>query len=380
MKPIFAWCLALGSAAALVAVAALRAEDATRMRMDGIFDTLTFLLPLSLSDERFQDPASRDAILLALRQLEENGAKLASHGTEKDASFTFLSRSLARDSADIRQRYASGRIAEARFLLHQLTENCVACHSRLPSDREFPLGQRFVDQASIAELPLEERVSLEMATRQFDRALATYEELLASPETSPTDLDLLGHIDGYLELCIRIRQDPARAARTLERFAARPDLTPSLRTHVDHWIASLHTLEKRHLGGSDIGQAHSLLREAEDSAHFGDARGALVYYIAASSVLHRFVAARPRPAGELAEAYYWLGVIESRVGRTFWLSETEFFLEAAIRLDPSAPFAERAYDLLEEFVVSGYTGSSGVHVPADAQERLRALRELIDRS
>jgi hypothetical protein len=103
-------------------------------------------------------------------------------------------------------------------------------------------------------------------------------------------------------------------------------------------------------------------------------------YTAASSVLHRFVAAHPQDGRELAEAYYWLGVIESRVGRTFWLSQTEYFLEAAIRLAPSSPFAHKAYDLLEEFVVSGYTGSSGVNVPADEKARLQELRELIDRS
>ena len=380
MNPIVARSLALSAIVAITPVATARTDDETEATMEGMFEAVRFLLPLSLSDERFEDPASREAILAALQTLEASGSQLEAHGRRRDASFSFLSRSLARDSAEMRQRYESGRIAEARFLLHQFTENCVACHSRLPSDREFPLGQRFVQQASIADLPLEERVNLEMATRQFDRALATYEALFASPEASPTDLDLMGHFDGYLELSIRIRQDASRPARVLEQFSTRPDLSPALRANLSHWIASLHALEKRRLGGSDVGQARALLREAENAEHFGDSRAALVSYTAASSVLHRFVAAHPQDGPELAEVYYWLGVIESRVGRTFWLSQTEYFLEAAIRLAPSSPFAHRAYDLLEEFVVSGYTGSSGVNVPADAKARLQELRELIDRS
>jgi hypothetical protein len=345
MISIVARSLALSAIVALALVATARAGDETAATMEGMFEAVRFLLPLSLSDERFEDPASREAILAVLQTLEESGSQLEAHGRGREASFSFLSRSLARDSAEIRQRYESGRVAEARFLLHQLTENCVACHSRLPSDSEFPLGQRFVQQANIADLPLDERVNLEMATRQFDRALATYEALFASPETSPTDLDLMGHFDAYLELSIRIRQDASRPARVLEQFSTRPDLSPSLRANLSQWIASLHALEKRRLGGSD-----------------------------------RFVAAHPQDGRELAEAYYWLGVIESRVGRTFWLSQTEYFLEAAIRLAPSSPFAQRAYELLEEFVVSGYTGSSGVNVPADAKARLQELHELIDRS
>jgi hypothetical protein len=129
-----------------------------------------------------------------------------------------------------------------------------------------------------------------------------------------------------------------------------------------------------------VGQARALLRETEDTARFENTRAALVYYIAASSVPHRFVAERPRERREVAEAYYRLGIIDSRVGRTFWLSGTKFFLEAAIRLAPGAAFAEKAYELLEEFVVSGYTGSSGVHLPEDEKARLEALRGLIDRS
>jgi hypothetical protein len=369
MISIVARSLALSAIVALALVATARAGDETAATMEGMFEAVRFLLPLSLSDERFEDPASREAILAVLQTLEESGSQLEAHGRGREASFSFLSRSLARDSAEIRQRYESGRVAEARFLLHQLTENCVACHSRLPSDSEFPLGQRFVQQANIADLPLDERVNLEMATRQFDRALATYEALFASPETSPTDLDLMGH-----------RQDASRPARVLEQFSTRPDLSPSLRANLSQWIASLHALEKRRLGGSDVGQARALLREAENAEHFSDSRASLVTYTAASSVLHRFVAAHPQDGRELAEAYYWLGVIESRVGRTFWLSQTEYFLEAAIRLAPSSPFAQRAYELLEEFVVSGYTGSSGVNVPADAKARLQELHELIDRS
>jgi hypothetical protein len=379
MIAIVARSLALSAIVALAPVATARAGDETAAAMDGMFEALRFLLPLSLSDERFEDPASRGAILAALQTLERSGSQLEAHGRRREASFSFLSRSLARDSAEIRRRYESGRVAEARFLLHRLTENCVACHSRLPSDREFPLGQRFVRRASVVELPLEERVSLEMATRQFDTALATYEALFASPEISPTDLDLMGHFDGYLELSIRIRRDASRPARVLEQFSTRPDLSPALRANLSQWIASLHALEKRRLGGSDVGQARALLREAENAEHFSDARAALVLYTAASGVLHRFAAAHPQDGAELAEAYYWLGVIESRVGRTFWLSQTETFLEAAIGTAPSSPWARRAYELLEEFVVSGYTGSSGVNVPEDAKARLQELRQRIDR-
>ncbi len=353
----------------------------TRANMGEIFETVRFLLPLSLSEEEFANPAQREAILAALTTLAENGARLKDHGRQREASFVFLSRSLARDTAEARARFALGEISQARFLLHRLVDNCVECHSRLPKDRDYPRGREFVESSAIAGLPPEERLILEVATRQFEPALESYETLFLSPEVSPVELDLLGHFDGYLELCLRTKRDPERPARVFEKVAKRSDVSRPLRTHLGAWIESLHRLEKRGLPEPDIAVARALLDGAEDRKRFPDDRNALVEYVAASSLLHRFVAAPPlRSDSERAEAYALLGLIESRVGRSFWLSQTEFYLETAIRLDPAGPHAEAAYELLEEFVISGYTGSQGSFVPPDVRANLDSLRRLIDDS
>jgi hypothetical protein len=374
--------LALAGALAGLACNPVTAEQApdpaTLETMQEIVDVLAFVLPLSLSDQRFADPANREAIQESLDLLADNGMRLEAHGADRDASFAFLSSSLAADTRRIRERFAVGRADEARFLLHEMTEDCVACHSRLPDSREHPLGRRLVDDERMASLPLIERVRLEMATRQFDRALLGYETLLASPDQSPADLDLTGHLDAYLELCIRVERDPARARRALEKVAARPELGAPLRMNVAAWIASLRELETRKTDCDPMAEARALIAEARDLSRFPDDRRALVYYVAASSVLHRHLAERASPDLETAETCYLLGLVESRIGRTFWLSQTEFFLDAAIRLAPGARFAEEAYALLEEFVVSGYTGSAGREIPPQVQEHLDELHLLIE--
>ena len=119
-----------------------------------------------------------------------------------------------------------------------------------------------------------------------------------------------------------------------------------------------------------------LAQEAEAASASGGEHAQLVRFEVASGALLRYVASLPAGDARAAEAYYWLGVIESRVGRTFWLSQTEPYLEAAIRLDPGDPRADKAYALLEEFVVGGYTGSSGEHVPADVRAQLDDLKRL----
>ena len=122
----------------------------------------------------------------------------------------------------------------------------------------------------------------------------------------------------------------------------------------------------------------ALIEQAQDSDRYPDDRAALVDYVAASAILHGYISSQPSLGPEVAEACWWLGLIESRIGRSFWLSQTEFFLEQAIRLAPQKPFARDAYALLEEFEVSGYSGSQGGDVPKDVRERLAELKALID--
>ncbi len=364
----------------LLSSAPIRAEEPdpalTRRIMREVFGALQKLLPLSLDEKRFADPALRPEILQALATLSRHAGRLSAHGAGRGESFEFLSRSLAREAAEIERRYVAGRIREAQFELHEFTENCVACHSRLPDPRDAELSSRFMDEAAIAALPLPERANLAMATRQFERALAAHEAMLTSPEFDVSSIDLLGYLDDYLEVCLRVKGDFERPARALAAFAKRSDVRAGLRADVVQWVADLRELGARGpIEGLDAGR--QLAQQAEAAVAKRGEQVLVVRFQAASGTLHRFVASLPDGDPRAAEAYYWLGVIESRVGRSFWLSQTEPYLEAAIRLAPGDPLAEQAYARLEEFVVTGYSGSSGEHVPADVNAWLEELARLI---
>jgi hypothetical protein len=335
-------------------------------------------LPPSLSADKFADPERRSEIMDALERLAATGERLDDHGKNNEASFAFLSRSLARDTRDILTRYANGRYGEARFLLQHVTEVCVACHARLPDTQVRPFGVGLMATDAVAALPPTERAEFEMATRQFDAALASYEAVFSDPDLSPADVDLMGHFDSYLELCLRVQHDPQHALMTLQKITSRPDVPERVRENANAWIASLTELRSTPLTGTPLDRARELLARAGDRERFPDERRALVQYIAASGVLHRYVVSQVSATPDLGEAYYLLGVIEATVGRSFWASQTEHYLETSIRIGPGEAYAEEAYDLLEEFIVAGHTGSAGAHIPQEVRRRLGELRELID--
>jgi len=350
----------------------------TETLMVEIVQALRVVVPLSLNATRFSDPANRAAVDGALDSLAENAKRLEAHGSGRELGFAYLSGSLARDSLDIRKRFSEGRIDEARFLLRHLTDTCVACHSRLPEDRKHALGERFTEERALSALPREERVQFEVATRQFGRALATYESLFSDPDSSIAELDLSGDLESYLELCLRVQRDPDRAISTFEGLVSRKDLSSRLQPHVEAWIEALRSLEDAP-DGDAIERARELVKPALEDPGVSD-KSELVHLIAASGLLHRHVVSTAGPAERVGEAYYLLGVIESRIGHSFWASQTEFFLETAIRMGPMERYADDAFALLEEFLVSGYTGSSGTHVPPDIVQRLEELDDLMKRA
>jgi hypothetical protein len=346
----------------------------TRAIMEKIFSDMQELLPLSVDVEKLQDPARRAEVNEALDNLSRNAEHLERHTRGQEAQIRFLARSIAEDARDVQRAYAQGRFDRSAFLLRKITENCVVCHTRLPSPGDSSVSQGFVDQTVFDELPLEPRATLQTATRRFDEALATLEALLASPKQPAL---LLGPLTDYLVISIRVKGDYERPVETLRRFAARPDLWPQLRADVETWVAELPGLRARASGPASLTRARSLIDAGREEFGFPGGRAWLAHFVVASAVLHGFIASNPEPGPELAEAYYLLGITEARIGRNYWVTPAPFLLETAIRLAPQEPFARIAFELLEEELLMSYEGSDFEELPPSERADLDELQALI---
>jgi hypothetical protein len=294
----------------------------------------------------------------------------------------YLAGSIVGDAREVQRAYHEERFDRAAFLLQQITENCVVCHTRLPSKDDSALSEGFVAQEVFDELDLESRAVLQIATRRFDAALDTLEELLTS--SSRSAVTMIGPLTDYLVVSIRVKGDYARPIPTLARFAARPDLWTQLRAEVESWVDALPRLQVRAAGEPDLATARDLLEEGRGMVDFGPNRTWLVHLVVASAILERFIAVHPEPDPELAEAYFWLGITEARVGRNYWVTAAPFLLETAIRMAPQrmAPqerFAGDAFALLEQELLMSYEGSDYEEIPPEQRAMLEELEALMAR-
>jgi len=129
--------------------------------------------------------------------------------------------------------------------------------------------------------------------------------------------------------------------------------------------------------GTELARAKAVLEEAKRVRRFRADRAGLVHDLVASGLLHRRVSALGAPTPQSAEAYYLLGVTELRIGSSYWLTEPESYLEAAIRAAPGSAPARQAYVVLEESTLTGYTGSGGAsELPPEVASWLAELRRI----
>jgi hypothetical protein len=353
-------------------------DDYTRGVMREIYEAIRVALPASIDNDVFKDPKNQGEIFSALDTLARNAALLEKHTQNQSAQMGFLARSIERDAIEAKTTYRHGHYKRSAFVLRQIAENCVVCHTRLPDNQGSLIAEGFVDEGVLASLPSEPRSTLLIATRQFDKGLDALEEVLKDPMTHPAVM--LGPLTDYLVVSIRVKGDYERPIATLRSFSQREDLWPSLREDADEWIVALPSLQERAANASTVASARAIIEEGEALDEHGDGQGSLLHFIVASSILERYIDSHPERDADLGEAYYLRGVLETRIGRNYWVTTAPFFLEESIRIAPAEPFASEALVVLERELFGAYEGSDIEELPDEEEQHLNELRALIDAS
>jgi hypothetical protein len=363
----------------LAAASNEKTQATTRNIMAQLFSSLTDVLPLSMSGAEFSDPKNRERVLTDLRNMRDGTNALVDHAKKFDGSFGFIAKSMSRDIKDIYKWYDRGATSEARYLLHQVSENCVSCHMKLPDPGHAPSMDHFFKNVSVEKLSPAEKARLQVALRQFDQAVATWEEMFKT-WPKPSELFAMDALPEYLKVTIRVKSEPRRALITLDSLSKRTDLPAFMAREVSAWKSSLKRLSSEVNGkGSELARAEKIIKNARKTMEYPMDRSALVDFIVASGLLNRYMQNKSLSHEDMAKGYYLLGLTESLIGRTTWLTQTDYYFEASVRAAPKSKTASKALDALEQQILMEYSGSGGTNIPDDIQANLDDLRNLVRR-
>ena len=355
-------------------------DPATQAAMHDIFQALSALLPGMLSEGTL-GPEERSAAAANLDTIAARADSVATHSGSQDPAFAFTGESLAEDARRAKRRFAGGRILDARWEVLHLTDACVACHSRQPSDKDAAFAKKLIGSVDVAQLPPRQRARLAVATRQFDRASAIWEELLLSPPPPDGEIARAVDLTEYLIVTVRVERDPARAAKLLEKLKKRSETAGDTRRLIGPWLVTLREKGKLLQETPSLASGRALAGSGRDARPYPFSRAGLMDDLLASAVLHRWLSqSASAPAHDRAEAYYLLGLTDAQVRTSPWLSDSAWYLETAIRTEPNSRLAEQAFEAYEDMVLLEWSGSAGTRVPDDVQQYLDRLRALAVRS
>jgi len=327
----------------------------------------------------FSDPKNRERILSDLRNMRDGTNALVEHTKKFEASYGFIAKSMSRDIKDIYKWYDRGATSEARYMLHQVSENCVSCHMKLPDPGHAPRMDHFFKNVAVGKLSPAEKAQLEVALRQFDNAMITWEDMFKT-WPRPSELFAMDTLPEYLKVAIRVKSEPRRALITLDTLSKRTDLPTFMSREVDAWKESLKKYSSEvNKKGSELVRAEKIIKNARTTMEYPMDRSPLVDYIVASSLLNQYMQAKSISPENMAKGYYLLGITESLIGRTTWLTQTDYYLEASVRAAPKSKVASKALDALEQQILMEYSGSGGTNIPDDIQSNLDELRNLVRR-
>ena len=335
----------------LSATSAYCENRSTQEIMWQLYDAIAYLLPLSVSDKASFSDTDEALLEKHLSDLKISANKLAEHGSSRDANFELLAKSFNTLTQDIEDGFRGEWPSYSYYSLAELTQHCVACHSRLPAQSVPSLGQKVLARINTDELATWNLVNLLIATREFDTAMSKLERALLDPKTPASQLEYSGQLITYLRVAINVDADVNRPLNFFDKFLQREDIPYYLEYRVKHWQKDLRSLEKPLKDKATLTGAYEILNQSESITRVpGDSIRAVADLVAAAKLQQVLDSGITLSATEEAEAYYNLGIIALRTFEIdFSVPELEYLFISAVKADPGGPFAASAYRYLEEF-------------------------------
>ncbi len=379
-------CVSLSQGANETSSAASKNADAKssagwRVRMQGLYQTLSELLTDITSDRRFNDPKNKAKILNNAEKLASLSHELSSKvvtAPDSDPTLKIVNGLLAQETKDAVAALKSGNREYARTVLRTVPSYCVSCHTRNTSGAHFkelalePIGPA---------LTRFERGEFFAATRQFQRALAEFNGIIEDPKAPEADhWEWRRAIESSLMIAVRAERSPALAEKIVDNILKAKNAPQYLLLDAKAWKKSITEWKAEAPNPSKTedslrSEAMRLMAKAKETQQFMMDRSADILYLRSSAVIHDLLQVAQDPK-VLADAFFMAGMSYEVLNPLKRENLHQNYYEACVRKLPHTEIAQFCYRRYEENVILGYTGSGGTSVPESVKERMNRLESL----
>lgn len=349
--------------------------------MHDAFNSLMDLQTYAVDAKRFQAKSSREKVsknLEVLSKIQHAFPEKMKNEEPGAAAIVSLFQSYLKD---VKERYKSGDYEYARHRIQSAGGFCFACHSRMTSNMNFEDFSRKVEKLDLSKFKKAETFA---ATRQFDKALSLYNEVLATP---PNDglaiLEYARSLRHALNITVRVKRNAEKTDELLNQVLKRKDLPEFIVSMVKAWQKDTKQWIKEQEGPANLSaddlllKARTLVERAASLQSFPADEYGDISYLRATSYLHEALDNNPKGSFR-PEALYYLGLSYKALQDPLLWDLDKIYFETCILEFPKAPIAKKCYRRYAEVVSQGYTGSGGTFLPEDELEKIIRYRKMTE--
>ncbi|HPI39207.1 MAG TPA: hypothetical protein PLJ21_00280 [Pseudobdellovibrionaceae bacterium] len=346
-------------------------------QMHRLSEAIAQLIPFTSSTKEFNNPENYEAINRSVKELSELSHKVSDKDMkpDNDPSLEFISNQFAEELQRASESLKMGHRDYARHLLRNSTSYCIQCHTRNESGPNFSSGR--IDSVVQALSPLE-KGEYYAATRQFDKSFESLKSVLMSPPDQKTNVLTWDRAARYaLAIAVRFQNNVDHALEISDLIIKSSQAPTFLKDDAKHWKKSLLEWKKesKKTDTTTFEFAKSLIANAQKIQKYTTDHGADVYYLRATSTLHKLLA-QNISGPKKSELLYQMGLsYDALRDLNFWTLHEQYY-ESCIRNTPHTSIAVECFKKYEESIFFGFSGSAGYSLPADIQLKLSELRGL----
>ncbi|MGE0764347.1 MAG: hypothetical protein AB7N80_13785 [Bdellovibrionales bacterium] len=342
------------------------------------------LIPFLYNPKAFQDPVNAARIKADLQKFAAKAHEITPAMGEsyfgQDPMESYSLEGMRADLSRAADAFDQGRLEFARGAAKAATTHCFRCHS---VTKEGSRAAWDLSKFSNLELAPTEKVDLIVAIRRYDEAAKYLETLISDDkyvQNYPFEFENL--LRKYMSLMIRVENSPERPLRELDRVLKIKNVpvyvleqARAWRTSLQEWKQDVGRKNVRKIKNDLLQQAGDRVRRGTQQQQFAKDHAGDIEFLRATRMLHDYLRTQP-PVSKRAEAYLLLGQAYEVLDELGYWNLHEVYYESCIKAAPKTAVATKCFGRFEASIYLGFSGSSGVHIPAQERERLKQLKEM----
>ena len=345
------------------------------------FISLIELEKLAADSKQFDDPKNYKKIAAALATLEQSTKHITKILSQQQKSGLVSIAEIYDDYVgDMAKRFKDGHKGYVRHKVGTVSQLCLSCHTGVATSKQFQDETKSVEAISLTPY---QRVHYYAATRQFDLALASMDQIFNQKELGLGELrEFTQAVKTALSVVVRVKQSPATGLEVIAKALKKPGVPEFITRDFKQWQKDLKAWKKEKPPSKPtikdlIASARQLIESAQKIQEYPTDHSTDVRYLRASNALQQALQLIPNPKQQ-AEAFYLLGRAYASLRDNLLWNLDQYYYEACIKRLPHSSMAQKCYKTLSSEIFFGYTGSAGTLIPAEEIQRLDRLQKMVN--